>query len=175
MIINRLRIECEASVSTRTNSGGAGPTPITEQTAVTVALRPTAVESAGEITDYYKRRIAEIAMKEVETERQITSLKELRNEIDRLIEELIKSKDNINTSEVSELVTRVEVKPGELKMDQAVVRTIDKSVLTRVNNKDLEIKPTERHVTMRDKNLEVKAAQLSIENEVLRVGIQRLR
>ncbi|MFC1847560.1 hypothetical protein ACFLW5_01945, partial [Chloroflexota bacterium] len=136
----------------------------------TVALRPTAVESAGEITDYYRRRIAEIAAKEVEMERQIASLIELRNEIDRLIEDLIKSKDEISTEEVSGLVTRIEVRPGELKMDKAIVRTIDKSVVARVNNKDLEIKPIEKHVIIRDGNFEVEALELSIEDEVLRVG-----
>ena len=168
--IRRLRIECEASVTTRTSSGDAASTPTPEQTAVAIAVRPTAAESAGEITIYYKSRIAEIAVGEVEIEQQIANLKELRDEIDRLIEGLIKSKDKINTEEVSELVTRIEVRPGELKMDQAVVRTIDKSVLTTINNKDLEIEPTERHVTMRDGNLEVRAAQLSIENGVLRTG-----
>ncbi|MFC2020475.1 hypothetical protein ACFLU1_01590 [Chloroflexota bacterium] len=157
--IKRLRIECEAGVTTRT--GG---------TAVAVTLKPTIVESGGEIIDYYKRRIAEIATKGMETEKQIASLKELRNEIDRLIEELIKSKDKISIREVSELVTRIEVKPGELKMDKAVVRTIDKSVVARINNRELEIKPTERHVIIRDANLEVKASELSIENEVIRVG-----
>jgi len=166
--IKRLRIECEAGVTNRTGSGAPAPTP--EQTAVAVTLRPTAVESGVEITDYYKRRIAEIATKEVEIEKQIADLKELRNEIDRLIEELIKSKDKISTEEVSGLVTRIEVRPGELKMDKAVVKTTDKSVVARVNNKDLEIKSTEKHVIFRDENFEVKTSELSIENEVLRTG-----
>jgi hypothetical protein len=167
--INRLRIECEAGVTSGTSSGAA-PVPTTEQTAVAIALRPVAVESAVEITDYYKRRIAEIVAKEAEIDRQIASLKELRDEIDRLIEELIKSKDKISASEVSGLVTKIEVRPGELKMDKAVVKTVAKSVIARVNNKDLEIMPTERHVVIRDENLEVKAPELSIENEVLRTG-----
>ena len=173
--IKRLRIECAASATTRTSGGGTAPATIPEQTAVAIALRPTAVESVGEITDYYKRRIAEIATKEVGIEKQIASLKELRNEIDRLIEGLIKSKDKISTKEVSGLVTKIEVRPGELKMDKAVVKTVAKSVLARVNNKDLEIKPTKDYVIIRDENLEIKALEVSIENEVLRVGNSQVK
>ncbi|MFC1958060.1 hypothetical protein ACFLVQ_00645 [Chloroflexota bacterium] len=168
--IQRLRIECEAGVTTRTSSGGVAPTTLSKQTAVAVALRPTAVESAVEITDYYRYRIAEISAEEAEIERQIASLKELRGEIDRLIEELIKSKDEISTEELSGLVTKIEVRPGEVKMDNAVVKTVAKSVMVRVNSKDLEIKPTVKNVIIRDKNLEVQAAKLSIEDEVLKAG-----
>lgn len=166
--IKRLRIECEANETS--SVGGSAPALTPEQSVVAVTLRPIAVESGVEITDYYKRRIAEIATKEVEIEKQIAILKELRNEIDRLIEELIKSKDKINTEEVSGLVTRIEVRPGELKMDKAVVKTVAKSVLTRVNNRDLEIKPTRTEVIIQDGTLQVKAAELSIEAEILRVG-----
>ncbi|MFC2056827.1 hypothetical protein ACFLTO_04600 [Chloroflexota bacterium] len=168
--VNKLRIECEGSITSGTGSG-ATPVPKPERPTKEglAKLSPVEVQSAGEITDYYKRRYAEIAAEEVDTERQIASLTELRNEIDRLIEELIKGKDKINTKEVSGLVTKIEVRPGELKMDKAVVKTTDKRVVTRINNRDLEIKPTEKHVIIRDANYEVKAPELSIENEVLRV------
>ena len=159
--IRRLRIECEANETSRAGVSlrGSGRT----QSAV---ARPIAVESGREIADYYQSRIAEIATKEVEIERRIAILQELRNEIDRLIEELIKSKDKINTREVSGLVTKIEVRPGELRMDKAVVKTITKSVLTRINNRDLEIKPTRTGVILQDGTIQVRAAALSIEGEV---------
>ncbi len=166
--IKRLRIECEANET----GGVAGGAPVltSEQRVVAVTLRPIAVESGVEITDYYQRRIAEIAAREVGIETQIAILKELRNEIDRLIEELIKSKDKITIKEFSGLVTRIAVRPGELKMDNVIVKTVAKSVLTRVNNRDLEIKPTRTGVILQDGTIQVKAAELSIETEILRVG-----
>jgi hypothetical protein len=169
--IERARIECEGGVPS--SGGGGGSTPISPTETVPVEYippRPIAVESGGEITDYYKRRIAEIAIEEAEIEKQIASLKELRNEIDRLIEELIKSKSEISAEEVSGLVTKIEVRPGEVKMDKVVVKTVDKSVVARIDNRELAIKPTRAQVIIRDENLEIKAPELSIENEVLRVG-----
>jgi len=166
--IKRLRLECEAGVNN--SAGGDTTTSPTKMNTETVAIRPIAVESGGEITDYYRRRIAEIAIEEVDIEKKVTSLKELRDDIDRLIEALIRSRDEISTEEVRGLVTRIVVKPGEVKMDNVVVKTIDKSVIARVNNKDLEIKPTDSQVILQDDGLRVKASELSIEDGVLRVG-----
>ncbi len=171
-MIQRLRIECEAGVTNRVGSDNDGQTwtSATGTRPLNITARPIAVESGMEITDYYKRRIAEIATEEIDIDRKVTVLKELRDEIDRLIEELIKSKDAISTQEVSGLVTKIQVRPGEVKMDEVAVKTVDKSVVARINDKDLEIKPARAQVIMNDGDLEIKAPELSIENDVLRVG-----
>jgi len=166
--IKRLKIECEDGTSNRTD--GDTTTSPTRTTTGTVALRPVAVASGGEITDYYRHRIAEIATEDTEIERKVTSLKELRSEIDRLIEELIRSRDEISTEEVRGLVSRIEVRSGEVKMDDVVVKTVDKSIVARINNKDVEIRPTKAEVILHDEDLRIKAKALSIEDEVLRVG-----
>jgi hypothetical protein len=172
--IERLRVECETGVPG--SAGGGGPVSPTETVPVEVVTpRPIAVESGGEITDYYRLRIAEIATEEVDIEKQIASLKELRNEIDKLIEELIKSRSEISAEEVNGLVERIEVRPGEVKMDKVVVKTVDKSIVARIANKELAIKPAEAQVIIHDENLEIKAPELSIENEVLRVGTSEVK
>jgi len=174
--IKRLRAECETGVPSSSGGGGGGTISPTETGPVeVVTTRPIAVESGGEITDYYRLRIAEIAIEEVDIEKQIASLKELRSEIDKLIEELIKSRSEISTEEVRGLVERIEVRPGEVKMDKVVVKTVDKSIVARIDNKELTIKPTEAQVIIHDGNLEVKASELSIENEVLRVGTSEVK
>ncbi len=168
--IERARIKCEGGVSSK-SGGGSAPISPTETSPVEFVIpRPIAVASGGEITDYYKRRIAEIATEEVAIEKQIASLEGLRDEIDKLIEELIKSKAEISAEEVSGIVTRIEVRPGEVRMDKVVVKTVDKSVLARIDNKELAIKPAEARVIIHDADLEINALELSIENEVLRVG-----
>jgi antitoxin component of MazEF toxin-antitoxin module len=55
-------------------------------------------------------------------------------------------------------------------MDNVIVKTVAKSVTATVNNRDLEIKPTRTEVIIQDGTLQVKAAELSIEAEILRVG-----
>ena len=169
--ITRLRAECEAGVSGSAGSG-SGTIPPTETVPVVLITtpKPVAVASGGEITEYYRIRLAEIALEEVDIDRQIARLIELRDEIDRLIEELIKSKAEISTEEVSGLVERIQVRPGEVKMDKVVVKTVDKSIVTRMDNRELSIRPAPAQVIMRDENLEVRAPELSIENEVVRVG-----
>jgi hypothetical protein len=170
--IERARLACEGGVSSSAGGGGGGTTttPTDVSTETVVMEKPIAVESGGEITDYYRVRIAEIATEEVEIKGKIAELKELRNEIDELIEELIKSKAEISIEEVSRLVAKIEVRPGEVQMDTVVVKTTDKSVVARINNENVEIKPTETQVIIQDENLIVKTPELSIENDTLRVG-----
>jgi len=169
--IEELRIACESGESS--NSGGSGGIPPTETSPVDFIPprpAPVAVDSAVEITDYYRFRIAEIMMEDVDVDEQIENLKKLRSEIDRLIEELIKSKDEIRAEEVSGLVEVIEVRPGEVQMDKVVVKTVDKKVVARVNDKELEIEPMEAQVVIHDGNLIIKAPDLVIENEVLRTA-----
>jgi hypothetical protein len=170
--IERARLACEGGDVPSSAGGGGGTTttPTNVSTETVVMEKPIAVGSGGEITDYYRVRIAEIATEEVEIEKQVALLKELRNEIDELIEELIKSKAEISAEEVSGLVAKIEVRPGEVCMDGVVVKTMNKSVVARINNENVEIKPTEAQVILQDGNLIVKTPELSIENDALRVG-----
>jgi hypothetical protein len=168
--IERARLACEGGGVPSSGGGGTTTTPTDVTTETVVVEKPIAVGSGGEITDYYRVRIAEIATEEVEIEKQVAELKELRNEIDELIEELIKSRAEISAEEVSGLVAKIEVRPGEVCMDGVVVKTINKSVVARINNDNVEIKPTEAQVILQDRNLTVKTPELSIENDTLRVG-----
>ena len=172
-MMTRLRKECEAGNTVR--AGGDEPERARtsgDTTSVTLVTMPTpvAVQSATEITDYYKRRIAEIATEESDIDEKITVLKELRNEIDRLIEQLIKSKDSISTGEVKGLVEKIQVKPGQVTMDKVTVATTNKKVMARISDRDLEIKPATSRVIVNDGAVEVNAREISIENEALKVG-----
>jgi len=171
--IEEFRIACESGVPSSSGGGGGGMIPPTETSPVDFVPprpAPVAVDSAVEITDYYRFRIAEIMTEDVDVDEQIGNLKKLRIEIDRLIEELIKSKDEIRAEEVRGLVEVIEVRPGEVQMDKVVVKTVDKMVVARVNDKDVEIKPMETQVVIHDENLVIKAPELIIENEILRTA-----
>ena len=195
--IEKIKLECEAGggdgaaapvPSEITGGGGGGgvaapPVPsggggagagvaVTEvpSIAATVVSKPVVAVSGEEITDYYKLMISNIMTKEANTEGRIAELKELRNEIDQLIAELIKGKDEIRVEEVKNLVTEIRVSPNEIKADNVIVKTSGKKVMMKLNGNDLEIKPTQTQVVIKDGTLEIKAPELTIENETLKVG-----
>jgi len=67
------------------------------------------------------------------------------------------------------------VKPGEVKMDKVAVATVAKSIAAKINDSDIEIKPTSTGVIINEGNLEVKTAELSIEGGVLRVEVSEVK
>lgn len=156
--IERLKKECESKVAIAVS---------TQEIAI---IKPVVAETGEEITEYYKLKISKIIEKEANTGEQIKDLKELRLEIDRLIEELIKSKDEINTEEINDLVEEVKVKPREIKADDVVVSTTGKHVIAKINEKELRIKPMETNVIVQDDELEIKAPELSIKENVVKIG-----
>jgi nucleotide-binding universal stress UspA family protein len=195
--IEKIKIECEvgggggaaAPVHPEITGGGGGggvsapPVPsggggagvaVTEVSSVvaTVVSKPVVAVSGKEITGYYKLKIGNIMTKEANTEERIAELKELRNEIDQLIAELIKGKDEIRVEEVKKLVTEIRVSPNEIKADNVIVKTSGKKVMMKLNGNDLEIKPTQTQVVIKEGTLEIeiKAPELTIENETLKVG-----
>ncbi|MFC2038376.1 hypothetical protein ACFLUG_01205 [Chloroflexota bacterium] len=173
--IQKLRLECEAGNTVRAREGTETETRSGGKSPPLISAKPVAAGSGDEIASYYKRRIAEIATQETDTDKKVAVLKDLKVEIDRLIEELVKGRDSINTREVSGLVNRIQVRPGEVKMDEVSVKTVDKSVVARINNTEVEIKPTKSRVIMNDGNLEITASELNMENDVLRVGNSEVR
>ncbi len=134
-----------------------------------VSEKPVVADSAEEIKDYYKIRIEKITSQD-NVEEQIKNLKFLRDEIDNLIERLLKSKDVITINYVSGLVEKININPGMIKADNVQIKTIGKRVLISVNNKPITIEPREKEVLIKDGNLEVKTSAISIQDNVLRVG-----
>ena len=162
--------ECEAEMSGSGAGGMVIPVGRVEARSVASTERPVAVSRGEEITGYYNVKVSGIMTKEMKTEERIAELKGLRDEIDKLIEELIKSKDEIRTDEMSGLVEEIRVKPNEIRADDVVVSTVNKRVMARVNERNITIMPVRTHVIIQDMNIEVKVHELKIKNNVLRVG-----
>jgi len=81
--IEELRIACESGESS--NSGGSGGIPPTETSPVDFIPprpAPVAVDSAVEITDYYRFRIAEIMMEDVDVDEKARMKSALRKSVD---------------------------------------------------------------------------------------------
>lgn len=145
------------------------PTVTTGSPSVTESIKPVVVESGQEISDYYKIKLEKAASAKGE-EKQIEELKILRNEIDGLISKFIKSRKELEISEINTLVQEVKVSRGEIKADNISVKTTDKKMLINIGNRPVSIEPTASQVLIRDKDLEVKIDEAVIKGNKLSVG-----
>jgi len=161
--IEKVKAQCENQKTAETK-----PTETLKQIVVE-PVKPVAVESGQEIDTYYKARIEKITASE-NTEEQIVKLKTLRNEIDGLVANLIKSRKEMEASEFKNLVEEVRVSKGEIKADNVSVSATDKKILVKVGGKSISVEPTAKQVLIKDENLEVTAQEVSIKGEVLKVG-----
>jgi len=158
--MDRIRNECEG-----TTSGNEGyETPIS-----VVMNKPTGTGSSVEIAKYYKEQITEITSSD-DVESQIESLKGLRNEIDGLIEDLIKSLDEINADDVKDLVGEMKIKAGEIEADSIKVQTVGKKISADIDEKKITIEPSDTDVVIKDENIEVNTDEASVKDGKLRVG-----
>lgn len=147
----------------------APPTIVTGSVSVTESVKPVVVESGREISDYYKTKLEKATSAKGE-EKQIEELKVLRNEIDGLISKLIKSRKELEISELGALVREVTISRGEIKADNISVKTTDKKILINAGDRPVSIEPTVSQVLIRDKGLEVKTDGVAIKENVLSVG-----
>ena len=148
-------------------------TPI-EREQITEPINPVVPESGEEIDDYYKAKIFKITSVE-DIDEQIESLTTLSGEIDKLIERLIKSRKEIEVNELGNVVTEIKLTRGEIKADNITIKTTAKKMLMDVGGRSISIEPTENDVLIRDGGLEVKATELSIKKNVLRVGAAEVK
>ena len=144
-------------------------TAITVQAFIAETIKPVVIESGQEISTYYKARI-EKAVSIKGDEKQIEELKTLRDEIDGLISNLIKSRKELEVSELNALVKEVKVSRGEIKADDISVKTTEKKILVSIGDRPVSVEPTESRVLIRDKGLEVDAFEVMIKENVLSVG-----
>ena len=146
------------------------PSITTIQISIPKPIKPVVAESGQEVELYYKAQMKDIVSSSDDVDVQVGKLKALRNEIDQLIEGLIKGRKEIESGELSNLVTEVKVSPGEIRADNIVVKTVDKKILMDIGNKPISIKPTASQILIKDGDLEVMAAEVSIKDNILKVG-----
>jgi len=144
-------------------------TTITGSASIAETVKPVVVESGQEIGDYYKARIEKATSLRGE-EKQIQELKALRDEIDGLISTLIKSRKELEVSELNTLVKEVKVSRGEIRADEISVKTTEKKILLNIGDRPVSVEPTAKQVLIRDQGLEVNADEIMIKENILSVG-----
>jgi len=163
--LEKVKAQCSGQSGTIT----APPTAITDSISATETVKPVVVESGQEISAYYKTRLEKTISTKGE-KKQIEELKTLRDEIDGLIANLIKSRKELKVSELNNLVTEVKVSRGEIKADNITVKTTEKKILVNVGDRSVSIEPTASQALIRDKSLEIKTDEVAIKENVLSVG-----
>jgi len=159
--LEKVKAQCSNQSGTITAPGTA----ITGSVSATETIKPVVVESGQEISAYYKTRLEKTASAKGE-EKQIEELKALRDEIDGLIANLIKSRKELEVSELNTLATEVKVSRGEIKADNIT----EKKILVNVGDRPVSVEPTASQVLIRDKSLEIKTDEVVIKENVLSVG-----
>lgn len=159
----------KAQCSNQSGTIAAPGTAISGSLPVAETVKPVVIESGREISAYYKTRLEKAASAKG-TEKQIEELKALRDEIDGFISNLIKSRKELEVSELNTLVKEVKVSRGEIKVDNITVKTTEKKMLINVGDRPVSIEPTASQVLIRDKGLEVKTDEVTIKENVLSVG-----
>lgn len=155
--------------TTGSSAGGGGSGAITtSRIGLTETIKPVVADSGQEINTYYRARIEKITTV-TDVDEQIKELKALREDIDKLIVELIKSREEINAAEIGGL-TEIKISRGEIKANDVAITTTGKKILVDVGTKQLSMEPTETQVLIRDEDLKVTAEEISVKDATLMVG-----
>lgn len=163
--IVQVRAQCDGQTSTTTTP----TTAITGSASLLETVKPVVMETGTEIESYYKAKLEE-TMTVKNEEQQIQALISLRNEINGFISDLIKSRSELEVSELETLVKEVTISQGEIQADDIIVQTTEKKLLLNVGDRPVSIEPTTSQVLIRDQGLEVNTIGVTIEDNVLSVG-----
>lgn len=125
---------------------------------------------ASEIVAYYKTRLSAVISSGSDTGTQIQQLKQLRDEIDAMIRDLIEKQQSIDASEVSSVVSEIKVTPGEISADEVRVVASDKKIVAVLKNNPVEITNNGNSVMLDSDGISAEADELMITNETILVG-----
>jgi len=131
--------------------------------------------SAKDIVSYYKTRMSDVVSAPQDTSKQIEQLKGLRTEIDRMISDLISKQENINAADVGQLVKEIKINSKEVTADNVKVEGTNKIIDVVVDDRAAEIKSTKTGVSLGSEGMVANAAELSVENNKVKIGKSELK
>jgi len=146
--ITKIEEKCKSASQNHPSSSG-GP------------VKPVAIESGEEISGYYKEKVQNLMEKAEGIEQKISALKEVRKEIDAMIEELIRKKQDLNLSEMEGVVDKIKVTPNKISADKVDVM-VTKKIKIKIDDREMELDNMGGKVTLQDGNFTVTAAELSV-------------
>ncbi len=163
---NDLQEKCKTKTGSRQmeSSASSGSSTTAEP------VNPVSATSGHEIDNYYKAKVEKI-INSKDTTSQLQQLQTLQTEIKDLVGNFIKSRKEVESTELGSLVKKIDIQPGEIKADDVTVSTNDKKIFIGLGNKPVSVEPTAGEVTMQDQNIHVGVSGgVSIKDNVLTVG-----
>ncbi len=167
--MEKLKKRCNELETATTSTTATTSNVATAETSVAIAL--VAVENTNEILSYYKKKMTSIMEPKADIEDRISNLKQLRNEIDNLISDLIKSRDEISTEGMEGIIKEIKIMPKKIEADDVVVLTTNKKILTKIAEQNVEISLSETQVSISDSGVKANAKEISIKDGVVKVGV----
>ncbi len=164
--LEKIKVQC-------TNQNTLTPKPAEDSAAVQSVLepvKPVAAQSAEEINDYYKVKIRSITTSNATTSQQVQDFKALKQEVNSLTSDFVKSRKEIEASELSNLAGNITVSRGEIKADEVIVETTGKKILFNFGTTSASVEPTAKNVIIQENNTVTNAREVSIKDGVLNVG-----
>ncbi len=159
--------QCETQRREYASTAVAMPVPTL---AIAEPVKPVAPDSGTEIETYYRARIEKISsLDSIDT--QIDQLKKLRDEIDQLMADMIRYKNEIEASEFSGLAD-VEIRPDEIRANDIVINTsgTEKRIRMMIGTKNVTVEPREAGVFIVEEGIQAQAVMVSVEDNKLMVG-----
>jgi len=147
--ISKLEEKCKSASQNQPSSSGD-------------PVKPVAIESGEEISGYYKEKVQILMEKAEGIDQKIATLKDVRKEIDAMIGELIRKKQDLNLSEMEGIVDKIKVTPNKISADNVDVMVTDKKIKIKFKDRELELENEGGKVTLKDGNFNATAEELSV-------------
>ncbi|MDP2750116.1 MAG: hypothetical protein Q8O89_04765 [Nanoarchaeota archaeon] len=122
----------------------------------------------SDVITYYQAKMGSILEDEKSIDSQIIQLKDLRNKIDVMIEELIKKKEVIGADDFNGLVQEFKINSKEISADDLKFDSVNKEFVKNIGDKSVSIKQGEDNVVLTVDNVQVNAPEFTI-TDVIRV------
>lgn len=137
-------------------------------TAQNVEIKPVVVESGEEIANYYNARLGKIQLDS--SQGYDEKIQTLKDEAAELMTNFIKSRNEIEASELKSVVEEVKVSYGAITAGAAAVPTVAKKILVNTDSGAVAIQPTANAVIISDKNINVTAPEITIKEDKILVN-----
>ncbi|MDP3052461.1 MAG: hypothetical protein Q8N22_00700 [bacterium] len=148
----------------------AGVSSVSNRAIIAEPVKPVAIQSAQEIDTYYKAKIENISAIQ-NTSQQVKELQTLKYEKTQMVGDLIKNRNEIEASEINQVATDIKVSKNEMKIDNVIiVEATGKRILLNVGDRPISVESNGSIVIIKDKNLEVTTDNVSISDNLLKIG-----
>ena len=139
-------------------------------------IAPVAPSDGKDIVSYYKKKVDEVMSENKNVDEQIGELKKLRNNINGMIKELIRSKKQVKYSEIKPLVKEMTIKPGEIQADQVSIETPEqKDIEVSVGKEGTDISVDKKRVRLGKKIKALILSPVKIDNGKIIIGGKEIK